>query len=104
MSGYTESTCKGAGYSWSGGVCIMPNVFCYSTFIDELQANFTEEVDAPKRQEAKNTAHENYNTYVNPNLPNTGQTIVTNDYWTIYQYSNLDINSDGIPDIGPSWK
>lgn len=105
MNGYTEATCKSAGYSWVDGACVMPNVFCYSSFIDKLQEEYPDEIDAPHREEAKSTAHENYNTYANINkLPNQGTTIVTNDYWTIYQYTNLDVNSDGIPDIGPSWK
>jgi len=105
MNGYTENNCKNAGYTWKEGTCVMPNVFCYSTFIDELEEKFTEDVDAPNRKEAKSTAHANYNVYANSNnLPHQGTQIVTNDYWTIYQYTNLDVNSDGIPDIGPSWK
>ena len=35
---------------------------------------------------------------------NNYQIHTVNDYWTIYTYTNLDINGDQIPDIGPAWK
>ena len=103
-----EKTCKGKGYIWQegtsgqGGKCIMSNVFCYSNFIDELEEKFPNQFDAPHRTEAKNNASSNFETY--SGLLNHGTSIITNDYWTIYKYDTLDINGDGVPDIGPSWK
>lgn len=98
----SEEACDEAGYSWQGGKCVMANIFCYSTFIDDLQSNFADQVDAPGRSESL----ERWSTYQNSSsLPNNGGTsVITNNYWTIYNYSNLDVNGDGMPDIGPSWK
>ena len=102
LDGYNEDQCKASGYIWQEEKCVMSNVFCYSTFIDSLEENFADQVDAPHRSEAKNSAYDNFRTYVG--VTNGAQSIITNDYWTIYKYDNLDINGDGIPDIGPSWK
>ena len=102
LDGYNEDQCKASGYIWQDEKCVMSNVFCYSNFIDSLEENFADQVDAPHRSEAKNSAYDNFKTYVG--VTNGAQSIITNDYWTIYKYDNLDINGDGIPDIGPSWK
>lgn len=102
LDGYSEDQCKSSGYIWQDEKCIMSNVFCYSNFIDELEGTFADQVDAPHRSEAKNSAYDNFRAYTG--LANSSQSIITNDYWTIYKYDNLDINGDGIPDIGPSWK
>lgn len=101
-----EDTCEKAGYLWQNDKCIMSNVFCYSTFIDDLEASFYNNVDAPNRAAAKNNAYSNFNVYkqLSEGLDTSGSNIVTNDYWTIYEYTTLDVNGDGIPDIGPSWK
>ena len=104
LTEYNEKTCEQAGYTWENNSCKMTNIFCYSTFIDELIENFPDEVDAKNRQIAKDDAKTNYSVYTNSQLPNNETKIITNDYFTIYEYTNLDINGDGIPDIGPSWK
>lgn len=108
LSSYSdEDSCKGAGYTWETDKCVVTNIFCYSKFIDLLVENYPDNIDVPKRAEAKNSAYSNFNIYqllAAGGAPSSGTPILTNDYWTIYSYTNLDINSDGIPDIGPSWK
>ncbi|MBE6148516.1 MAG: hypothetical protein E7167_03370 [Firmicutes bacterium] len=113
-----ETSCLTKGYNWIGeeesGKCVMANAFCYSEFITELDDAYDSQVDAPKRAEAIADANANWQTYqsVFLTLPNRGDAvpagkeyeIITNDYWTIYKYTTLDINGDLIPDIGPAWK
>ena len=104
-----EENCKKNGYTWKkegdSGKCVMANIFCYSSFVDELiDGNFGGEVDV-KNKEGRTKAKEQFSKpYVSPGVSNTDSLIVTNDYWTIYTFSSLDINGDGIPDVGPSWK
>lgn len=106
-----EDHCKNDGYSWKkegdSGKCVMANIFCYSSFIDDLaDGKFGGEVDI-KNGDGRKKNKENLNPYrpnVNIENFNTDNLIVTNDYWTIYTFSTLDINGDGIPDVGPSWK
>ena len=107
LNNFDEKTCKDAGYTWDGKSCKMTNIFCYSTFIDELVEKFADEVDEKNRprKDARAAAESNFETYKNLNsLSGNTTPIVANDYWTIYIYSNLDVNGDGIPDVGPSWK
>lgn len=104
-----EDNCKKNGYTWKkegdSGKCVMANIFCYSSFIDDLaDGKFGGEVDI-KNKAGRTKAKEQFSkTYVAPGVSNTDNLIVTNDYWTIYTFSTLDINGDGIPDVGPSWK
>lgn len=104
-----EDGCKKAGYTWKkegdSGKCVMANIFCYSSFVDDLaDGKFGGEVDI-KNKAGRTKAKEQFSkTYVAPGVSNTDNLIVTNDYWTIYTFSTLDINGDGIPDVGPSWK
>lgn len=105
-----EDGCKKAGYTWkkegTSGKCVMANIFCYSSFVDQLVAgDFGGEVDI-KNGDERIKAKENFNpkNYTAPGVSNTDNLIVTNDYWTIYTFSSLDVNNDGIPDVGPSWK
>lgn len=100
----SEESCEKAGYIWKQGKCVMANVFCYSKFIDELESSFSQDVEAPNRSDAKAGAHSNYETYRQLSSGANTSGAVTNDYWTIYEYTTLDVNGDGIPDIGPSWK
>lgn len=104
-----EDGCKKAGYTWKkegdSGKCVMANIFCYSSFVDDLaDGKFGGEVDI-KNKEGRTKAKEQFSKpYVAPGVSNTDNLIVTNDYWTIYTFNTLDINGDGIPDVGPSWK
>ena len=104
-----EDGCKKAGYTWKkegdSGKCVMANIFCYSSFVDDLaDGKFGGEVDI-KNKEGRTKAKEQFSKpYVSPGVSNTDNLIVTNDYWTIYTFNTLDINGDGIPDVGPSWK
>lgn len=104
-----EKGCKNAGYTWKkegdSSKCVMANIFCYSSFVDDLaDGKFGGEVDI-KNKAGRTKAKEQFSkTYVAPGVSNTDNLIVTNDYWTIYTFSTLDINGDGIPDVGPSWK
>ena len=104
-----EDHCKTDGYTWKkegdSGKCVMANIFCYSSFVDKLiDGNFGGEVDI-KNKEGRTKAKEQFSkAYVAPGVSNTDNLIVTNDYWTIYTFNTLDINGDGIPDVGPSWK
>ena len=108
-----EDPCEKDGYMRDkSGQCVMSNIFCYSTFIDELQDEFGDKVDAPKRTEAKHEASSNFKVYKSKFGEGITGDIVTNDYWTIYQYIGInamgcngtDVNCDKLPDIGPSWK
>lgn len=104
-----EDNCKKNGYTWKkegdSGKCVMANIFCYSSFVDDLaDGKFGGEVDI-KNKEGRTKAKEQFSKpYVAPGVSNTDNLIVTNDYWTIYTFNTLDINGDGIPDVGPSWK
>ncbi len=107
-----EDGCKKAGYTWkkegTSGKCVMANIFCYSSFVDELvNGDFGGEVDI-KNGDERIKAKENFNAtktnYTAPGVNNNDNLIQTNDYWTIYIFSSLDVNNDGIPDVGPSWK
>lgn len=104
-----EDHCKTDGYTWKkegeSGKCVMANIFCYSSFVDDLaDGKFGGEVDI-KNKAGRTKAKEQFSkTYIAPGVSNTDNLIVTNDYWTIYTFSTLDINGDGIPDVGPSWK
>ena len=104
-----EDGCKKAGYTWKkegdSGKCVMANIFCYSSFVDDLaDGKFGGEVDI-KNKEGRTKAKEQFSKpYIAPGVSNTDNLIVTNDYWTIYTFNTLDINGDGIPDVGPSWK
>ena len=79
----------------------MSKVFCYSTFIDSLIESFPNEIEAPNREESRNSSHSGFRPYTG--IANSSQEIVTND-WTIYKFTEIDINGDGLPNIGPSWK
>ena len=104
-----EDGCKKAGYTWKkegdSGKCVMANIFCYSSFVDDLaDGKFGGEVDI-KNKEGRTKAKEQFSKpYVSPGVSNTDNLIVTNDYWTIYTFTTLDKNGDGIPEVGPSWK
>lgn len=106
-----EEGCKKAGYTWKkegdSGKCVMANIFCYSSFVDDLvEHKFGGEVDL-KNSDGRKKNKENLNPYrpnVNIENFNTDNLIVTNDYWTIYTFTTLDKNGDGIPEVGPSWK
>ena len=104
-----EEGCKNAGYTWKkegdSGKCVMANIFCYSSFVDDLaDGKFGGEVDI-KNKEGRTKAKEQFSKpYVSPGVSNTDNLIVTNDYWTIYTFTTLDKNGDGIPEVGPSWK
>ena len=103
-----EEGCKKAGYTWKkdgdSGKCVMANIFCYSSFVDELiDGNFGGEVDV-KNKEGRTKAKEQFSKPYVGYTKNNDNLIVTNDYWTIYTFSSLDVNGDGIPDVGPSWK
>lgn len=105
LTGYDENRCKKNGYSFNDTdkTCRMSNIFCYSTFVDKLlNDDFGGKVEmANKDGRTKNK--ENFSTiYTGP--AGTMSDVVTNDYWTIYKFSSLDTNGDGIPDVGPSWK
>ena len=111
----TEEDCIKAGYKWKvsadgvNGTCVMQNIFCYSSFIDSLIEQNPNAVPGnivEKRNNSKSDAKFNsaYVSRYGSSLEKEDANIVTNDYWTIYIYSDLDINGDGIPDIGPSWK
>ena len=102
----SEEDCKKAGYAWESDGCKMKNIFCYSEFIDEIITKFPDQIDSKNREDAKTASWKNYQTYQNLTLtlPSKKSKIMTNDYWTVYIYESLDINGDGIPDIGPSWK
>ncbi len=98
------TSCESAGYTWKNNQCVMQNIFCYSSFIDELigWGAVDSEVVA-RRNSARTSAAFNYYS-LSSRLPHQETEIVTNDYWTIYIYNALDVNNDGVPDIGPSWK
>ena len=108
-----EEGCKNAGYTWKkegdSGKCVMANIFCYSSFVDDLaDGKFGGEVDI-KNGDARTRDKEKFSPGRYTPQPaiegfNSDNLIVTNDYWTIYTFSTLDINGDGIPDVGPSWK
>lgn len=104
-----EEGCKKTGYTWKkegdSGKCVMANIFCYSSFVDDLaDGKFGGEVDI-KNKEGRTKAKEQFSKpYVSPGVSNTDNLIVTNDYWTIYTFTTLDKNGDGIPEVGPSWK
>ena len=108
-----EEGCKKAGYTWKkegdSGKCVMANIFCYSSFIDDLaDGKFGGEVDI-KNGDARTRDKEKFSPGRYTPQPaiegfNSDNIIVTNDYWTIYTFSSLDVNGDGIPDVGPSWK
>ncbi len=105
-----EDRCKEAGYTWkkegTSGKCVMANIFCYSSFVDKLvNGDFGGEVDI-KNGDERIKAKENFNAtdYTAPGVNNNDNLIQTNDYWTIYIFSSLDVDNDGIPDVGPSWK
>ena len=104
-----EDHCKTDGYTWKkeedSGKCVMANIFCYSSFVDDLaDGKFGGEVDI-KNKEGRTKAKEQFSKpYVSPGVSNTDNLIVTNDYWTIYTFTTLDKNGDGIPEVGPSWK
>ena len=104
----SKDACEKAGYTWKDETCVMTNIFCYSKFIDQLIDEHPEAFDDEnndtvyRRSNAKTASFSNYTSYTA--LPHTEAPIITNDYWTIYVYDKLDVNGDGIPDIGPSWK
>ena len=108
-----EEGCKNAGYTWKkegdSGKCVMANIFCYSSFVDDLaDGKFGGVVDI-KNGDARTRDKEKFSPGRYTPQPaiegfNSDNLIVTNDYWTIYTFSTLDINGDGIPDVGPSWK
>lgn len=108
-----EEGCKKAGYTWkkegTSGKCVMANIFCYSSFVDQLVAgDFGGEVDIKNGEERikakENFNHSSYTPAQTIEGFNNDNIIQTNDYWTIYIFSSLDVNNDGIPDVGPSWK
>ena len=54
-------------------------------------------------QEGRTKAKEEFNKQYS-GITGTLDNVITNDYWTIYSFTTLDTNGDGIPDVGPSWK
>lgn len=101
--GTDEEGCKKAGYSFVNDKCIMSNIFCYSDFVDKLlDGDFGGEVDMTN-QEGRTKAKETFNKQYT-GITGTLDNVITNDYWTIYSFTTLDTNGDGIPDVGPSWK
>ena len=101
--GTDEEGCKKAGYSFVNDKCIMSNIFCYSDFVDKLlDGDFGGEVDMTN-QEGRTKAKEEFNKQYS-GITGTLDNVITNDYWTIYSFTTLDTNGDGIPDVGPSWK
>ena len=101
----SEATCKEKGYTWQENKCILSNIFCTSSFIDQLiNGDFGGSVNM-KSLEGRTADIEKFTTYTSPyGVSNSDNLITTNDYWTIYRFSTLDVNGDGIPDVGPSWK
>lgn len=101
----SEASCKEKGYTWQENKCILSNIFCTSSFIDQLiDGDFGGSVDM-KAVEGRTADIEKFTTYNSPyGVSNSDNLITTNDYWTIYRFSTLDVNGDGIPDVGPSWK
>ena len=101
----SEASCKEKGYTWQENKCILSNIFCTSSFIDQLiDGDFGGSVDM-KAVEGRTADIEKFTTYTSPyGVSNSDNLITTNDYWTIYRFSTLDVNGDGIPDVGPSWK
>ena len=101
----SETSCKEKGYTWQENKCILSNIFCTSSFIDQLiDGDFGGSVDM-KAVEGRTADIEKFTTYTSPyGVSNSDNLITTNDYWTIYRFSTLDVNGDGIPDVGPSWK
>ena len=101
----SEASCKEKGYTWQENKCILSNIFCTSSFIDQLiNGDFGGSVNM-KSLEGRTADIEKFTTYTSPyGVSNSDNLITTNDYWTIYRFSTLDVNGDGIPDVGPSWK
>ncbi|MBQ6841436.1 MAG: hypothetical protein IJO63_04915 [Bacilli bacterium] len=108
-----QDTCEKAGYYWDEtNGCQMKKVFCFSKFMSDLETNYSAEVQMPNRANAYsaalNNSYVNVRNYTGNNViyndATTRPIMVINDYWTIYQYTVMDINGDKIPDIGPSWK
>lgn len=105
LTGYDETRCKKTGYSFneSDKTCRMTNIFCYSTFVDKLLNNeFGGKVEMTNKDGRTKNKESFATIYTGPN--GSISDIVTNDYWSIYKFSSLDMNGDGIPDVGPSWK
>ncbi len=107
---YDEARCTKSGYSYneSDSTCRMTNVFCYSTFIDKLIDDYASDGKVELTGGANNRAtnkenFDNFGPYTGPDGA-TVSDVITNDYWTIYKFSSLDLNGDGLPDVGPSWK
>ena len=107
----TKDACETNGYYWDETKgCQMKKIFCFSKFMSELESNYATEVEMPKRSNAYLAAQSNHNViqdYAGKNIlyNDAARPIkVVNDYWTIYQYTVLDVNGDKIPDVGPSWK
>lgn len=100
---YDEDHCKKNGYAYVNNECIMSNIFCYSEFVDDLlDGDFGGEVDMTNKEGRTKTKEAFNKQYTG--ITGTLDNVVTNDYWTIYSFTTLDTNGDGIPDIGPSWK
>lgn len=100
-----RETCKAAGYTWINdpGKCIMDNIFCYSTLLDELFTQYKSNFDLDimqARENSKTTAL--YNMSIIKEVYNS--VVMSNEYFSIYTASTFDITRDGLPDAGPSWK
>lgn len=103
-----EKRCKDDGYTWKkegdSGKCVMANIFCTSSFIQDLLDNkFGGSYDMPKHNKRTENIEKFSKQYTSPS-GDALEDVVTNDYWTIYRFNSLDLNGDGIPDVGPSWK
>ena len=97
-----EQSCKKAGYRWKDNSCVMSHIFCYSKFIDEYYVSYPNNFDQSimaTREESKTQVLKNYQI-----ASSQYGALLTTDYWTIYEYTTLDITGDKMADIGPSWK
>ena len=100
-----------SNYVWEDNKCKIKNMFCYSTFIDDLITNFSSNIDAGSRPTTKSDIESTEFTDIDK-LPYSSLTpsteasykIGVTDYWTIYKTATLDVNGDGFADAGPSWK
>lgn len=107
------------------GTCVLKSIFCYSSFIDDLQQNFNTNAENQQviikgnRRKASvkydasipkfSMAGEISKPYLNGNKYNLSggyEVEVQNidDYWAVFYYNKLDVNGDHVADIGPSWK
>ena len=125
-----KNDCAVGGFLWvpdntsdpkSTGICTMPKIMCYSSFLDTLQSDFSEDIvsNRPGKDSIRGDVHEGSTTPYTSFLSTKSSELVNdseyraynlhvesinNGYWTIFKYDSLDVDGDGVPDIGPSWK